>query len=1477
MLQRPVYAYEPTRRLFAMAVEGQNVCVWDLDDVEGDDNEGIGGVTTDRGTVVGLAMTEGRTLVAVYENGLVVGWDVDDVIEQDSTPSWEVETELLVGDVAERKATAEARRHLLGIGAEDGEVVVLELGTGSDRPEFERIDQAHADKVEVLEFSSDGRQLATAARDREIAIWSVESKSQGLDIENRCRLTGSGGWPLALAFADDGRRLAAGCMDNGVYLWNPGADEPLEDVRFEHHGWVEDVRWAGDDVLVSASWDNSVGVYDVGPLKPKFQFMYHDDYVVRVLPVVDSSYVFAASYDGEVTVWDWEQGRLEAILEGHSDWVTDLIQVDEETVASLSSDRTARLWSIDDGSCVAVLGEPVLEGFELGGGFDPNEFGLDLGPRRLEDDAGVDLDELQSRVVRRFGDEGADDATVGQNTAISMLEEAVEPAEDLDVDDVEQLEADGTESSGLGDELSDLVRDAISDVEEEEVDIEKMEPADGEGLDDAPTQQLDPEAFDRPVDDDAAFAGESMSDEGSDPVDMLDVPEMETAEGSELGTGDASSSDVVDDSDIEVSTSDAGEATEDDPGVDELAESAFEDFEEGVSIMDSVFETPMEATGGDEETGEGQKNNGSDGPESPEEDEGLGDEDSLPTSGPSYDPQPVGPDDDVGEFLPDDEELELAFSSSVVDIDDEVDEPVDDEEPEEQKKRDVDRESDGDDSDEASDADDAEGSSGKVKPPSADELRGGRAGGGTQNEWRAGGGPKTSPRGKPLPAAAGEATLDAASSVGDVASGSSSGEEPAPNETMSPFTDSASPQPTAAKAPEEDSADDETGNRTMTPFTDASDTAGEATSDTDEASESDDEKSGLSLDRNAVEKLSRRLQKERASRKTSQDEPEDDAADESDPFEFDFSALGTSDESSPAPSPADEEESLGVEPDAATAVDGPDGGQRPGRKKCRTTAAAGRPHPSRQRDEAGSEDESESSSAPGVEATLRPSSQQPGRKRRKTTHSGGRPRPGRDETSSSTPSDGGFDHRPETDEIDAESVAQVDRQGREGDESPSSQAHPRFRNQTRRGSVDAGGSGREDEPEEPPTRELKLGDGIGTISVDDEDESPEDGPDSPKGLESHGGAASMEDTGRRRRLIPGEHIDRNELNVPDPERTVASDESETGRQEAEPVAGEDIDEVSFEELWQQGIASAPAMGILCRKETGQREYRPRHRLETGHAGSLALALSSERHRLMTAGEGGVVRIWNDDGEIVRQVAVEKREWVELGFITGERFFYGLGQAGSIDLWLIPEGEDGDESPMGRATVEKQGVTYRCGRLDDDEAALLIGTEEGTAYLWDLEENRCTARLDGHDGPVSAVAFGQKGPITADPETGIRFWNRGGLQIDQVETRGAVQGLAVSGDQLMWVEKSGALRVLESGGSRPLRLRGHFGEATTVDVLDDGRWVTGGEDGRILICETGSEEPVQEIQVPAPVFRIAAAGRRIAAASAGGSVFVFEQG
>jgi WD40 repeat protein len=212
-----------------------------------------------------------------------------------------------------------------------GEVESLRLALKAEDP---------ITRIQSLAVSADNAMLAAGSDDGNVTVWDLSTGAfkysplctygePEINARDICRLSQRGFTEVrGIAFSPDGKWLAAGSSDQRVWLWEVATGDLVtrssDGQRGGHINTVTSVVFnqAGDQ-LMTASWDNTVRVWDIQP----------EDAGVRIL--------------------------LNETLIGHSSSIWALaLSPDDHWLASGSSDQTTILWKMDQ---VSQFGELVAQ------------------------------------------------------------------------------------------------------------------------------------------------------------------------------------------------------------------------------------------------------------------------------------------------------------------------------------------------------------------------------------------------------------------------------------------------------------------------------------------------------------------------------------------------------------------------------------------------------------------------------------------------------------------------------------------------------------------------------------------------------------------------------------------------------------------------------------------------------------------------------------------------------------------------------------------------------------------------------------------------------------------------------------------------------------------------------------------------------------------------------------------------------------
>jgi WD40 repeat protein len=185
-----------------------------------------------------------------------------------------------------------------------GEILLWGMPTGHLDKAWKEI---HSDSVLNLEFSPDGRYLASSAADRFLRVTDVATGKGVKAFEGHTHHV------LGLSWKADGRTLASAGADNMVKIWNFNTGERKKNIE----GFSKEVTSVHfvttTDQLVTTSGDSKVRlVKESGDNVRNFDGS--ADFVYASAVSADGKTVVAGGQDGVLRVWNLADGKQLAEL-----------------------------------------------------------------------------------------------------------------------------------------------------------------------------------------------------------------------------------------------------------------------------------------------------------------------------------------------------------------------------------------------------------------------------------------------------------------------------------------------------------------------------------------------------------------------------------------------------------------------------------------------------------------------------------------------------------------------------------------------------------------------------------------------------------------------------------------------------------------------------------------------------------------------------------------------------------------------------------------------------------------------------------------------------------------------------------------------------------------------------------------------------------------------------------------------------------
>ena len=188
---------------------------------------------------------------------------------------------------------------------------------------------AHGGPVKGLAVSSNNKLMASDSFDYSVVIWDLNP------INEKKTLIGHDAAVNVVKFSPDSKYLVSGGDDNYVLLW------PLDEVANNleeiqpiklgvHRGKIAGLDFSKDGKnLLSASWDGTIGVWDILKRKKIMSLSGHKGPVYSVKYSTDNNFIYSSGYDGEIKLWKAKTGEyLRPLIK--NGWGISKFEIDEK-------------------------------------------------------------------------------------------------------------------------------------------------------------------------------------------------------------------------------------------------------------------------------------------------------------------------------------------------------------------------------------------------------------------------------------------------------------------------------------------------------------------------------------------------------------------------------------------------------------------------------------------------------------------------------------------------------------------------------------------------------------------------------------------------------------------------------------------------------------------------------------------------------------------------------------------------------------------------------------------------------------------------------------------------------------------------------------------------------------------------------------------------------------------------------------------
>ena len=210
--------------------------------------------------------------------------------------------------------------------------------------EYSRTLEGHTDDIWGVDFSPDGKLIASCGADKVINVWDAANGNLLHTLKGHTNII------YSVKFTNEGNRLASGSSDQTIRIWDWQNEICTDTIKT--HKSLSLAFTPNDNLLVSGGTDGNIQVWAWRNRQLMATIFAHVGNVNAVAMFPDGAKIVSGSKDMTVKVWRLADGVCTQILEGHEDVVYSVdVSSNGDLIASGDADGVRRLWTMPEGEC----------------------------------------------------------------------------------------------------------------------------------------------------------------------------------------------------------------------------------------------------------------------------------------------------------------------------------------------------------------------------------------------------------------------------------------------------------------------------------------------------------------------------------------------------------------------------------------------------------------------------------------------------------------------------------------------------------------------------------------------------------------------------------------------------------------------------------------------------------------------------------------------------------------------------------------------------------------------------------------------------------------------------------------------------------------------------------------------------------------------------------------------------------------------